>query len=109
MSRAAITAQTLLCQLQLLSFSLEIEAMTGLELATEPWQEYTAEDYDTPEAFCSSCLVDLNPDRQYKRDAKLCSLPIKAPRKSKVIYLEALRLAEEFLVNPKNELAFGDR
>ncbi|MFM7424235.1 MAG: hypothetical protein ACKO7W_04445 [Elainella sp.] len=32
-----------------------------------------------------------------------------APRKKKVLYLEALRMAEKFLINPKNEYFFGDR
>lgn len=106
---SVISAHILVCQLQLLKLYLQIEASNGLELSTDPWQDYTSEDYDTPEDFCRSCLIDLNDHQHYERDAKLCWLPIKAPRKSKVIYMEALRLAQEFLLNPKNEHAFDHR
>lgn len=109
MSTTTIAAQILLCQLQLLEVCLEIKAMSGPELSTDPWQKYISEDYDTPEDFCDSCLVDLNDRQQQERDVKFCWFPMTAPRKRKVIYLEALRLAEEFLVDPKNEYVFGDR
>lgn len=109
MPNTEIHAQTLFCQLQLLNVYLELEAIAGLELSTDAWQEYTSEDYDTPEDYCHSCLVDLNDYRHYERKANLCWLPIKAPRKSKVVYLEALHLAQEFLLKPENEYTFGDR
>lgn len=109
MSSVAIAAQTLKCKLQILNLYLAIEAIGDFKLSRDPWQKYTLEDYDSPELFCHSCLVDLNDRHHYQRDAKLCWLPIKAPRQSKTVYLEALRLAEEFLINPKNEHVFGDR
>jgi hypothetical protein len=81
----------------------------GLELSTEKWEDYTASDYDSPEIYCRSCLIDLNDRNHYTRDAKNCYFPMVAPRKSKILYLDALRRAEQFLIDPKNEYFFGDR
>ena len=109
MSSSSLSAQILLCQISLLKAQLGIEAAYGLELSIEPWGGYTESDYDSPKLYCRACLVDLNSLDSYEKEAKHCYFPMMAPRKSKVLYLEVLRTAEEFLIDPKNEYFFGDR
>ncbi|PSB14766.1 hypothetical protein C7B61_20780 [filamentous cyanobacterium CCP1] len=103
-----IAAQILQCQVKLLDLYLHIEAMLGVDLVTDPWKGYKPSDYDSPEKYCRSCLIDLNNGAHYQRDASLCYLPIKAPRQSNAVYLEALFAAQEALLNPKNEFAYGN-
>lgn len=46
-------------------------------LSTSPW-DGSASNYDTPEAYCSACLVDLN-DGSGPKTKSACHLPVKTP------------------------------
>jgi hypothetical protein len=83
--------------------------MYGIELSTEPWEHYAPSDYDSPTLYRQACLVNLDAGGRCEANVKRCYLPISAPRKSTVVNLETLRIAEKFLINPENTYFFGDR
>lgn len=46
-------------------------------LSNSPW-DGSASRWDTPESYCSSCLLDLN-DGSGKKTKSACHLPVKEP------------------------------
>ena len=46
-------------------------------LSSAPW-DGSASNYDTPEAYCSACLVDLN-DGGGEKTKSACHLPVREP------------------------------
>lgn len=48
------------------------------ELSTRPWGQVNAADYESAEAYCQACLLDLNPPGEPKTKAR-CKLPIREP------------------------------
>ena len=46
-------------------------------LSSAPW-DGSASNYDSPEAYCSACLLDLN-DGSGKKTKDACHLPVKTP------------------------------
>ena len=49
-----------------------------MPFSNKPWGEISESDYESPEKFCSACLIDLNPPGKKKTKA-LCKLPVKEP------------------------------
>lgn len=49
-----------------------------MPFSDKPWGEISESDYDSAEAFCAACLIDLNPPSRDKIKA-LCKLPVKEP------------------------------
>ncbi len=49
-----------------------------MPFSNKPWGAISEADYADAEAFCSACLIDLNPPGQAKRKT-MCKLPVRQP------------------------------
>lgn len=67
------------------------------ELSTRPWEPIDPSDYESAEAYCAACLIDMNEPGQPKVKEK-CKLPIREPNGR--LNRNALFAAQNSLVNP---------
>lgn len=49
-----------------------------MAVSDEPWSNFSEADYPTAAAYCSACLIDLNPTGADKTKAN-CKLPVYEP------------------------------
>jgi len=47
-------------------------------ISSAPWGNVSASSYSDTSAYCSACLIDLNPSGQAKTQSN-CKLPVKMP------------------------------